>query len=124
VPRRLLRLRKVHTAERTTTDPFPSGTGDVVLGTMPLHGEASGLPYASLLTEPYQGINFSSPEDVLEVLQSLNRTPLPGRQHNRDLDSYLCVVERTQPHVYIACIGGWQKALVYIPEKQRTLPRN
>jgi len=118
----------VHTAEPDDeTDPFAfMRTGDVVLGTMRAStGEASGPPVRFTIDRAIQGINFSSPEDVLEVHQSLNRTRVAMEDSTTETcDSYLCVVEKNgKPHVYIALyLVDGKKALVYIPEKQPDTP--
>jgi hypothetical protein len=117
-----------HVSERVDeTDPFAfMRSGNVVLDAS--RGpcvEAAGPPVRFNKDRSIQAIMYSSPEDVLEVHQSLNRTRVAMEDNTTvTCDSYLCVVEENgKPHVYIALyLVDGKQVLVYTPEKQPDTP--
>lgn len=104
-------------------DPFAFlSQDDGMMGnTRSFTAERTGPPVRFSIDRALQSIDFASPEDVLEIHQSLNRTRVAMEDNTTvTCDSFLCAVSRSgKPHVYIALYQVDSKTvLVYTPEKQ------
>jgi len=104
-------------------DPFAFlGQGGSMMGNVRSFGaESSGPPVRFSIDRALQTIELASPEDVLELHQSLNRTRVAMEDNTTvTCDSFLCAVRKDgKPHVYIALYQVDNKSvLVYTPEKQ------
>jgi len=84
-------------------------------------GQSSGPPVNFGIDGSRDALEYRSPEDIIELYQSLNRTRVAMEDHTSvTCDSYLCGIRvNGRPHVYIALyLVDRKSALIYAPERQ------
>ena len=113
-------------SEMNSSDPFSFlHGGETQMGafsTMPLSETGpSGPPVQFAINKSLSAVEYQSPNDIVEIYQSLNRTRVAMEDHTTlTCDAYLCGITRgSRYYVYIALyLVDTKGILVYSPEVQ------